>query len=616
MMLRPHLPIEPDESMMSWATRLAAVHAGETLIPFLRDICLHPDEMLKGSLLAVARLAEVTGADPNDIRHQSIRTLEWRRYDLRGELFEAEFLKGSVTSFCPACLLDDDCAGPSMTHRRGRLMWRLRPVRTCAVHGTSLIDRHYVDWSDRFHQMGVVVPETGKALEALVEAGGHREVSPLQKYVTERLNGARGPAWLDGQSIEQGARATEILGVALVFGRKLNLNKMSAHDWERAAIAGFEFTESGEEGVRAALSELQHRAWFQEKVAGNSGPQMIFGRLYQWLNFSKNEKDVGPIRQILRQHIMETMSVAAGTRLLGDEVRKNTMHSVASLSSKSGVHPKTLRNALALTGLVPKDAGTRGHHVFDASAGEALVEQLRGAIPQTRLPAYMNATRGQVVTLMQSGILEKIVGGGSGTRLAAAVAKATVDAFLDSIARDAREVADLPALVVPINKAAIKSRVTTERIIDLLRGRCLENVFRLRGTSGYLAIHVDPTEIKGHFVTDPEDRLMSMSAVAKAIGTSNLVVRNLVSTSHGEPLLIAASFSPGGVPKVRPQELRRFLKTYVTLVRLCRERGIHHFPLKRALRRIGVKPVRDPKLLKISLYRRAEIPADLDEGQN
>lgn len=52
-----------------------------------------------------------------------------------------------------------------------------------------------------------------------------------------------------------------MLGVALVFGRRPNLNKMTEDDWKRAGIAGFEYAEKGEEGVRAALSELQRRAW-------------------------------------------------------------------------------------------------------------------------------------------------------------------------------------------------------------------------------------------------------------------------------------------------------------------------------------------------------------------
>lgn len=614
MTLRPFVPIVSDETLASWAARLAAVHGGETLIPFLTDIGIPPAEMLKGSHFAVTRLADVTGADPDDLRRQTIRTIEWRKHELRGERFEPEFLKGSLISFCPACLLDDDSAGPWLNYRRSRLMWRLRAVRTCAVHGCLLVTRRNTNWSDRFYQMALVVPETGRALSALAEDIARREVSALQKYITDRLEGVPGPEWLDGQNIEQVVRTTEMLGVGLAFGRRPDLIGMSSGDWDHAGQVGFEFTKRGEEGVRAALDEMQRRAWFQEKVPAHSGPQMIFGPLYSWLRFSTSAKDSGPIRQILRQHIIETMPIASGTVLLGEVVRKARVHSVRSLSRQSGVHPKTLRNALTLAGLLPESEGKPEFQTFDAAAGEAVVNQIREAIPQTQLPAYMNATRGQVITLMQSGILAKIVDGGSGTKLAAAVSKTKVDAFLASIARDAQEVADLPALVLPINEATQKARVTTDQVIKLLQRGALGRVYRREGEQGYLAIHVDPEEVKGHFVRDPETMPLGSSAIAKALGTSQPVVNKLV----------AAGFIPNVDPngaaeallsvRVLPEALRSFQETYVSLMQLGREIGVHYRALNNALRRLGVKPVSDPSLLGITLFRRADIPPAVYEG--
>lgn len=614
MMLRPFLPIVSDETLASWVARLAAVHGGETLIPFLTDIGIHPTEMLKGSHFAVTRLADVTGADPVDLLHQTIRVLEWRKHELRGERFEPEFLKGSFTAFCPACLLEDDRAGSSNRLRRGRLMWKLRPVRICAIHGTFLVIRRHTKWSDRFDQMALMVPETDYALSALTKDLERREVSPLQKYIVGRLEGASGPAWLDKQSVEQVVRTTEMLGVGLTFGRKPDMIAMSNGDWDHVGRVGFEFTKRGEEGVRSALGEMQHRAWFQEKVPAHSGPQMIFGPLYSWLRSSTSAKDSGPIRQIVRQHIIETMPIASGTVLLGEVVRKARVHSVRSLSRQSGVHPKTLRNALTLAGLLPETEGKPEFQTFDAAAGEAVVDQIREAIPQTQLPAYMNATRGQVVTLMQSGILAKIVDGGSGTKLAAAVSKTKVDAFLASIARDAQEIADLPALVLPINEATQKARVTTDQVIKLLQRGALKRVYRREGEQGYLAIHVDPKEIKGHFVRDPETMPLGSSAIAKALGTSQPVVNNLVAAG------LIANVDPNGAAeallsvRVLPKALRSFQETYVSLMQLGREIGVHYRTLNIALRRLGVKPVSDPSLLGITLFRRADIPPAVYEG--
>ena len=615
MKLTPFVPISPDETLMSWATRLAAIHTGETLVPFLRDVGIEPNEMSVGSDSVIERLTEVTGADPDDLRRQTIQTLEWRRYDLRGERFETEFMKGAFVSCCPACLLDDDEAGQSVLMRRGRLAWRLRPVRTCPIHGVALLDRPYVDWSDRFHQMGVVFPEAGPSLRALADAQVGRDVSPLQTYVTDRLDGKTGPAWLDGQGIELGARASEMLGLALEFGRKPNLRKMTADEWDRAGRAGFEFTRRGEDGIMEALGEVQRRAWFEERIPGQSGPQMVFGRIYQWLNFSKNRKEVGPIRDIVRQHIVDTMYVAPGTMLMGTEVAATRKHSVGSLSKLSGVHPKTLRNALALAGLISDRSVIGGEALFDAEEGLRVVDELADGVTQLHLPAYMNATRSQVVILIEGGFLKRMMDVGSSARASSSISKREVHAFLDSISRDVQVVDVLPVGVWPINKATQKARVTTDEVIRLLQKGALRNVYRVKGGEGYLSIRVDPEEIRGHFVRDPETVPMGSCAVAKELGTIQPVVNKLAAAG------LISSVAPNGrsealkTVRVLPSSLRQFQETYVSLMQLRKDLGVHHRTIKNTLRRLGIEPVADPAVLKVTLFRRADIPLEFYDGK-
>ncbi|WP_265502701.1 TniQ family protein [Paracoccus beibuensis] len=610
MILSPFVPINPDETLMSWAARLAAIHVGETLVPFLRDIGLHPDEMLTGSDVAITRLAEVTGADLDDLRRQTIQTLEWRRYDLRGERFETEFMKGSDVSCCPACLLDDDEEAQSVLMRRGRLAWRLRPVRTCPIHGITLLDRPYIDWSDRFHQMGVVFPETGQSLRALADEQVRREVSPLQTYVTDRLDGKTGPAWLDEQGIELGARASEMLGLALEFGRKPNLRKMTADKWDRAGSVGFEFTRRGEEGVREALGEVQRRAWFDDRIPSQSGPQMVFGRIYQWLNFSKNRKEVGPIRQVVREHILDTMYVVPGTKLMGEDVVAARKHTVGSLSKLSGVHPKTLRNALALAGLIPDRSVTGGEALFDAKEGVRVVDELADAVTQLHLPAYMNATRSQVIILVEGGFLKRMMDVGSSARASSSISKREVHAFLDSISRDVQVVDVLPAGVWPINKATQKARVTTEEVIRLLQNGALKNVYRVKGEEGYLSIQVDPEEIKEHFVPDPETTPLGVHLTAKALGMSGAAVKAFLLEGLIETATLSEGASETKLNGIMPEAVRHFKRTYVGLMQLGQELGMHHMTLKNALRDLGIKPVADPAVLTVTLFKRTDIPPE------
>ncbi|MGB3627604.1 MAG: TniQ family protein [Henriciella sp.] len=181
-----------------------------------------------------------------------------RRSDLRGNLLSSEFFANAFTVFCSACLREDDerDADPALA-RRGRLIWTLRAVRTCPVHGLELLRRKKVKWDDAFHQMALRVPERAAALDELVEAATPQSPSPLQNYVIERLDGATGPIWLDSQTLEQAVRATEMLGVLLKFGPGAETGSFSERQWDVAGRSGYAVTSRGEGAIRDALQAVQ-----------------------------------------------------------------------------------------------------------------------------------------------------------------------------------------------------------------------------------------------------------------------------------------------------------------------------------------------------------------------
>ena len=173
------------------------------------------------------------------------------------------------------------------------------------------------------HELAVRVPERAGELWRLIDAVEPRNCSPLQTYVVDRLERVPGPAWLDGQTVEQAMRATEMLGVILAFGPKPNLQKFTPDDWDRAGRAGFAFTSRGEAGIRRALAGIQRNF---EVARGVSGPQQHFGRLYQWLEFARLTKTRAPSRascastssrptrsQPARPSSVRSFTIAAGT---------------------------------------------------------------------------------------------------------------------------------------------------------------------------------------------------------------------------------------------------------------------------------------------------------------
>lgn len=606
--LRPNLPYDPEETPISWATRLAGLHTGGELLPFLHDIRIPYGDMQVNRESALERLCELTGEDRDPVFANAIHLLSWRHYALRGNPFTAEFLHGKSTMFCPACLAEDDARGRPAVHRRGRTIWLFRPVRTCPHHNLPLIERRATRWSDVLREMAIIVPETGQALAGLAAHLTPRPPSPLQNYCLARLQGGLGPGWLDGQGIEHASRACEMLGVTLLFGSKPNLKKLTNDDWNAAGHAGFEYASRGEDGIRDALTLIQTRFVQSGSSATSlSGPQMVFGRLYQWLEFSSTKKDPGPIRGLLREHILDTMAIDPDRVLLGEPVKVRRRHSVQSLAAATGTHQKTVRNFLVIAGLIPEDPLKAVIASVDAAEGERLAAQMKTSVAQNQLPRMLNTTRGQVVQLVESGILSPISrpkdkSGGRG-----AVALEVVQGFLADINRDAKDVPSAPDGMFGIPETAQLSRVTTPVIVRLLLSRALTRVFRLADVPGYGGILLDPAQVRTAARARYPETVVSASRAAERLGMSQTVVRALMADRDGGPFIKPLPMRGSTNIEVRVDVVDDFAKAHVGLIGLSRETGIHHIRLRRRLDAAGIRPIDDPKRLRARIYRRADL---------
>lgn len=93
-------------------------------------------------------------------------------------------------------------------------------------------------------------------------------------------------------------RTCPVHGVPLY--RAPQLSYADRFQWDAAGAAGFAFTSRGKKGVREAVDGMLAR--FRMKNA-KGGPQAIFGRLFQWLQFNKSSKPRGPIREVVREFI-------------------------------------------------------------------------------------------------------------------------------------------------------------------------------------------------------------------------------------------------------------------------------------------------------------------------
>lgn len=607
--LFPILPFDHKETPISFATRLASLHIGSSLAPFLRDMEMKASELAAGKDHAIGRLAEVAGVDVADLRHNSVRSLGNRWFDLRGNRLSAEFFANPYTVFCPACLREDDKLGgdPALV-RRGRLLWTLRPVRTCPVHGIGLLRRKKIAWDDAFHQLAFRVPERIKALDELVDGAPRRSPSPLQDYVTARLEGVTGPSWLDSQTLEQAVRSTEMLGLLLEFGPEAKPGDLDENQWDAAGRTGYEVTAKGEKGIRKALRDVQANFL---KQGGTPDRGNVLGALYRWLASRKSRKEPGDIRRIIREHIFAEMEIAAGETILGETLGERRLHSVDSLASETRLDPRTLRRVLAAQGLVPIEKEGTGYHVFDAAAGQQVASSIHRSTKMKSLPKVLNCTRPQAGQLVEEGMLDPIADGRSQAagRTRKAIGNQDIEKFLTALHNSAMPVGAASMCMVPISKAAEKAKLSCIEIVHLVLGGFLRNVARLKDVEGYAAILVDPVEIRSAKAQHlPGIAASDAFARLKLPKSTGWVLVHREESPRLQPIVIDGQNGQHRFFRFREDYVAAFASEYTTEIRVANANGIEKKDVVKRLKMQGVRPVLGQVDIGLNMYRTQDIP--------
>lgn len=612
MYLAPVLPPLEDETTVSWCTRLARRHANLGCADWLAMMQLSQAHVMETSDACVARLAGLTGLPVRRLRACGPRTIADRRLRYCGEEFGPGFLTRTQTSYCPACLLEDGATdSPSAGHRVGRVSWTIRPVRMCPQHGIALTRRQNAGFFERFQDMTRVAPPDG-ILESQAADAPALGVSSLQTYVTRRLAGEAGPAWLDGQAIDQAIRACEMLGICRLNGAFTDLRTPPLAEWHEAGAVGFDAASKGPDGIHALLDEIASAAAVKARWGG---PQSVLGRLYQWFQFDTSRTDPGPIRDCVREYIIATMPIAAGTDLFGAPVARRMCHSAPTLAKQFGIHVRTINRALVLTGVLPEndpeviDART----TFDADRGEALADRITRSLPIKSVPGYLDCNRTQAQMLVKAGILRQIVPGlGMRGGVLTQVPLDEIDEFLRSFRARGCLVASASAEMVDVITASEIARETATDIVRMVLEGRLCRIECLDETPGFRSVLVDPDEIRAVGNADEDRNGLSVAETARRLGVSTVGVSYLRTRTDaaGRPFLRANEIenARGSVRyRFAAKEVARFREDHVSLKELAEAEGISAKAMSYRLARAGAEPILERKLLRAKLFRRVDL---------
>ncbi|MDB6180021.1 TniQ family protein [Paracoccus fistulariae] len=496
--LFPHLPFHEDETPVSWVARLSALHGCPSLRSFLSDQGIRPSDLLHGARQVVERLCEVTGQDPEPVWRNTASSQGKEVYMLRGEIIPASMLVREETRFCPLCLHEDDAGhGHPGIARRDRLAWSLRVVTTCPRHKLALILRAREHRENMLHKLHLHVPERGKELVALARDAAHRDPSPLQTYVLNRLEGRIGPDWLDSQSLEQAVKATQMLGMTFAFGAGIRLGSIDRDGWDLAGRMGWDWVAQGEPGLRSAFRALQDAAFAQGR--GGQNYFTVFGQIHHWLLEPGDRSDHGPVKQVLRDYIIQNMDVCVGRDLLGQPVERRCKYSVQSLALETGLHRQTLCKVLVARGLIAAADAEKGNAILlvDADDGLATAAALTSSVSQAQLRPLLKATLPTVTCLIDLGQLTPLHRSvGENTRDKCGYDIEEVNRLIKRVHDLAPETANLPSDWVTLTQCTKRGRIPMRQLLAMILQGRIRGIGRAPGGAGFKALRIDLEEMR------------------------------------------------------------------------------------------------------------------------
>lgn len=607
MPLLPILPPHSDETTVSWCSRIARYHAGLTCTDWLEMM-----EISKASVTAltdkcVTRLSSLAGVSRAEVLGCGAQSEGERLLRYKCEIFGSRFMTRAFTTYCPKCLLDD-AASEANGARVGRLSWMFATNRVCPHHGIVLTRRKNKGNFERFQSMDEVAP-SDMELREQAEVATSRGVSPLQAYVASRLKGAVGSGWMDMQRVDQAARACEMLGVCRLLGAHNDIDKLELQQWDEAGAVGMEAASKGPEGIRGLLEEILMESTTEKRWGG---PQSALGRIYQWLQFNKSRQDPGPIKEVVRDFVVDYMPVEPGTDLFGEIVAQRKRHTVATLSKVSGLHQKTLNRALTISGLLPYGDPKRIEirQTFDATAGEALAQRMINSTPIKSIPYYLNCNRTQAQMMVKNGILRKLADSPSITGgLLSNVADEDLDDFLRRFRAAGRPVTEVSQGMKDVIVASEIARLPVADIVALvLKGR-LSKVETADEFLRFRSVFVDTSEVRSAAAEMVAEQGLSFKEAAKRIGINPVAIEKLRTTlgPDGLPFLNAKKIS-NARGTIRycygKEDVDRFCEEYVTLQELADRNDTSTKSMGMKLARAGVEPIMHRKILKAKVFRR------------
>jgi|GEM_PF-6910333 len=593
--LRLTVPLLPDETASSYASRLAQRNKAPNLHKFCADLGLAYQGLRLGGDAALKQLSRLSGAPFEALRLQTIAYVGHRHYQLRNVTARRMFQTRCLFRFCPKCLEEDE-QGTNGTVPYARNFWELEGLRCCARHKCFLVELNSagsVDFVNLYKDyfMGQEIPK-----ENLVKPSDLL----LENYLRERIDKLQTGMWFDDIPIHAVKAFCEYFGVLTLFGPRTRRSNLSQLDWLRAGAHGFAQLCKGKKCFYDVAETLKSPNAFAVDRRRDD-----FGVFADWLHDQKKNSEYAFARDLFRAFIVDTYPLAAGISIYGVALKKRRLHSILSAIEEADLNKSIFHAYLVENGYARRIDGyyrviqTKQILVTDIPVMKVEMTKLLRA---GQAAEQLNLTSRQLRVLKDEGIIKSLDGGSKGFPL---YHFDELNAFVDKLKKVSRPVAVVPSEAISFAKAAVRLSVPLHVLLKRIITQDIRSVIYRVGACSLNELYLKNDHLKQLFPNGIDQGVL-LCDVSEKLALNRTAIACLI---RMRVFMVIQKAEPIGCVQrksICSKSVEKFDSEFVSLKKFCAEQGVSVMSAACKIKKVGMLPLCKGKAVS-KIYRRSEI---------
>ena len=571
------------ETPASYVSRLAC----ENGLPGAHEFCVDQELDIQGiadgNPWMLQKLAHLGGLGSDEMFRWSVKKLKSTQYRIANQLIERRWIVRTSLRLCPHCVAQTP--HPYDEGIVGQATWHIPFMRQCPQHRVLLRSFERVGYAGSIHDFTKRCLEQRWEILRAADDATISAQSELSSYIERRAMGTPVTRWIDTLECNAAAYFCELLGLLLDRGGDVGISSLTEDERRQVGDIGFGITSGGTKDVLEALRELP-----RPKV--KSKAQAHLGSLYQWLNRSAMDVQYHPLKDLIRDYIVETFPVGPGETVLGQVVEHRRVHNLTTFARDCRASTKRSREALVAAGLLRSSTATTDDpvsQVFCAQKSQPVLDKLNGGITRRMAIKQLHIPRAQFDALLLGRILQPMPGLGEITPY---YAKTDVMLLLAQLTQE-RGVDDPPADIVDIQTACRKLVCGAAEIVDLIVRDQLQFIIQDKKAEGYLAVRLSVSELAGKLAGVGVEG-HTRAKLKQLLSINDPAVKFLIEAGY---LNATASRNPvtrKTAAVVLPKDYAMFLERYIPAKHLAELLGTTPRSVIAKMKKLGVAPLDMP----------------------